>query len=210
MAEPTGYDLTHKKILDSAKKIFLKKGYEKTNLREICANAGVTTGAFYRHFKNKVAVFSELVKPVVQLIHQMYSKIKKESFDSLKKNHPEDLAKLNLNGAIEATVLMYKKKKLFELLTCKSYGTKYENFIDTIVKMEDINRKKSNAIIAEIKQKEVDIPDEAMHLLNHAYVSALKDIIVHGKSEEYVRENTKIVTEFFNEGWKKLRGFKKR
>lgn len=93
MAEPTGYDLTHKKILDSAKKIFLKKGYEKTNLREICANAGVTTGAFYRHFKNKEAVFSELVKPVVQLIHQMYSKIKKESFDSLKKKSSRGFSK---------------------------------------------------------------------------------------------------------------------
>ena len=43
------YDITHKKILESGKELFLKNGYERTNLRELCKKAGVTTGAFYRH-----------------------------------------------------------------------------------------------------------------------------------------------------------------
>ena len=47
------FDLTHKKILECGKKIFKEKGFEKANLREICAQAGVTTGAFYGHFEDK-------------------------------------------------------------------------------------------------------------------------------------------------------------
>ena len=43
------YDLTHKKILESGKKIFKEQGFEKANLRAICKEAGVTTGAFYGH-----------------------------------------------------------------------------------------------------------------------------------------------------------------
>ena len=49
------YEVTHQKILDSGKKLFLKNGYERTNLRELCKAAGVTTGAFYRHFEDKSA-----------------------------------------------------------------------------------------------------------------------------------------------------------
>ena len=48
MTEITGYDLTHKKIMDSGKVNFLNDGYERANLRKICKDAGVTTGAFYR------------------------------------------------------------------------------------------------------------------------------------------------------------------
>ena len=33
------------KILDCAKAEFLEKGYMNASLRQICANAGVTTGA---------------------------------------------------------------------------------------------------------------------------------------------------------------------
>nr|WP_222702351.1 hypothetical protein [[Haemophilus] ducreyi] len=43
MADLNGYELTHKKIMDSGKANFLKDGYERANLRKICKDAGVTT-----------------------------------------------------------------------------------------------------------------------------------------------------------------------
>ena len=58
------YEATHKKILDRGKNIFKTQGFEKANLRAICKSAGVTTGAFYGHFEDKEALFSELVEPV--------------------------------------------------------------------------------------------------------------------------------------------------
>ncbi len=36
MADLNGYELTHKKIMDSGKANFLKDGYERANLRKIC------------------------------------------------------------------------------------------------------------------------------------------------------------------------------
>ncbi|MBR5753707.1 MAG: TetR/AcrR family transcriptional regulator, partial [Clostridia bacterium] len=44
---------------------FLKYGYEKASLRQICAGAGVSTGALYNTFKNKEALFDALVRPTV-------------------------------------------------------------------------------------------------------------------------------------------------
>ena len=65
------YEKTHKKILDCGKKIFKEQGFEKANLRAICKSAGVTTGAFYGHFEDKEALFSELVEPIVSQIQAL-------------------------------------------------------------------------------------------------------------------------------------------
>ena len=52
------YQETHERILKSGLAAFLEEGFEKANLRRICKAAGVTTGAFYKHFKDKEALFS--------------------------------------------------------------------------------------------------------------------------------------------------------
>ena len=48
---------TVRKLSDSAKKEFMEKGFMKASLRNICKNAGVTTGALYFFFKDKDALF---------------------------------------------------------------------------------------------------------------------------------------------------------
>ena len=56
---------TKAKILESAKKEFLEKGFVNASLRTIAANAGLTTGAMYRHFKDKDALFCALVDQAI-------------------------------------------------------------------------------------------------------------------------------------------------
>ena len=67
------YQETHERILKSGLAAFLEEGFEKTNLRRICKAAGVTTGAFYKHFKDKEALFSELVEPLASMIRKAYA-----------------------------------------------------------------------------------------------------------------------------------------
>ena len=52
---------TRTKLLASAKKEFLTKGYMQASLRSICQNAGVTTGALYFFFQDKEDLFVALV-----------------------------------------------------------------------------------------------------------------------------------------------------
>ena len=207
MTEITGYDLTHKKIMDSGKVNFLNDGYERANLRKICKDAGVTTGAFYRHFEDKEDLFVSLVQPLAEDILSFYSKFEKNSFESLDKNHAEKLAEINVNGSIESALYMFQQKEIFELLFYKAYGTKYDNYVEKLVELEDQNRKKAIQVFSDKTGKEIDIPDEAIHLLDHSYINALCEIVVHSKSENEVRTNADIVAKFFNEGWRKLRGF---
>lgn len=49
-------------LLDSARKLFSEKGYRGTSTEEIAANAGLTKGALYFHFKSKEEILITLVK----------------------------------------------------------------------------------------------------------------------------------------------------
>lgn len=57
-------DLTRERIMECAKVEFLKKGFQATQLKDIVTAAKVTTGAIYRHFKDKEALFFALIEDV--------------------------------------------------------------------------------------------------------------------------------------------------
>ena len=44
---------TEQKILETARQLMRKNGYDAVSIRDICKEAGVTTGAFYHHFRSK-------------------------------------------------------------------------------------------------------------------------------------------------------------
>ena len=53
---------THARILETARSLFAKNGYEATGVAEMCAAAKISKGAFYHHFPSKHAVFMELLQ----------------------------------------------------------------------------------------------------------------------------------------------------
>ena len=53
---------TKANILEAANRLFSRMGYDSTGVAEICAEAGVSKGAFYHHFPTKQAVFLVLME----------------------------------------------------------------------------------------------------------------------------------------------------
>lgn len=206
------YEKTHKKILDCGKKIFKDQGFEKSNLRAICKAAGVTTGAFYGHFEDKEALFSELVEPIVSQIQRSYTMYEDRSFDVYKKEKhikKETIYKIlesKAQGAIEMVLYFFEHKDVFELLVFGSYGTKFNNFLDEIIEREDKNHFEILSMIYGEDHVNDVITNRGIHLINHAYFYALSEVAVHSKSIEEVKLNATLISEFFNEGWRKIRG----
>jgi len=52
---------TQARILEAALKNFSESGYDAASVDDICAEAGVSKGAFYHHFPSKQAVFLTLL-----------------------------------------------------------------------------------------------------------------------------------------------------
>ena len=78
------FQQTHENLLLCAQKHFLKYGFERASIREICKDAHVTNGAFYNHFEDKEALFGALVEPVVQTVSEIYSASVEEHFELAK------------------------------------------------------------------------------------------------------------------------------
>jgi len=62
MAYPAGHRTTvKKKIVDSARRLFNRHGFENVSLNQIMAGAGLTHGGFYSYFNSKSELYAEVL-----------------------------------------------------------------------------------------------------------------------------------------------------
>lgn len=54
---------SRKRLLTVASKLFFKHGYQGVSINDICAEAGLTKGAFYYHFESKDELYRQLFTP---------------------------------------------------------------------------------------------------------------------------------------------------
>ncbi|MBC2715993.1 MAG: TetR family transcriptional regulator [Desulfobacteraceae bacterium] len=52
------------KIIEDAINLFLEKGYEKTTIADLVNSSNIGRSTFYKHFKNKKALFAECIKNI--------------------------------------------------------------------------------------------------------------------------------------------------
>ena len=57
-------DQTEQSILRAAMELFRAGGYDKVSVRDICKAAGITTGAFYHHFRSKEDLITRGFSPM--------------------------------------------------------------------------------------------------------------------------------------------------
>ncbi|MCG8465247.1 MAG: TetR/AcrR family transcriptional regulator [Xanthomonadales bacterium] len=53
---------TRQRIINSARSLFNQKGFNEVSIDEIMADAGLTRGGFYYHFRSKDALFTEAIE----------------------------------------------------------------------------------------------------------------------------------------------------
>lgn len=66
---------TRESLLDAAERVFLRNGVAASTLEDIAREAGVTRGALYWHFENKMEIFRAMHARVRLPIDQMYDQL---------------------------------------------------------------------------------------------------------------------------------------
>jgi len=57
---------TKQKILDASLKLFSKKGFKETTIKDIAREVGITEGAIYRHFTSKEEIINEIIGTITE------------------------------------------------------------------------------------------------------------------------------------------------
>ena len=193
------YDDTQRKILDSGLKMFLEKGFERANLRELCAGAGITTGSFYRHFESKEDLFAFFVQPAVDEIKKDFADAEPLCREAVE---TRELRRLwMIMGADRLLDYIYRNFDALKLLLKCSDGTKYSDFLNDVVCMEtDISLRylglaKERGLIA------AELPSETeMHMICHAYISSVFESVAHDLSRKDMESYIHTIVEFFAAG----------
>ena len=124
-------------LLEAGKREFMESGFRGASLKSIAASLGVTTGAIYRYYTDKEALFDGLVREPAHELVERYRTLQ-QTFAG--RNLEEQLQKLPEVPDKEASWMMdflYDHFDAFKLIACCSSGTKYEHYLDTLAEIED-------------------------------------------------------------------------
>lgn len=193
------------RILESAKEEFLSKPYQDVYLRDICRKAGVTTGALYKRYPNKEALFDALVEPTLAVVREFAGSTESFNYEQLDKNDMKRVWELSPETHKHIVNMIYDNYDGFRLLLCHAEGTKHAHFIHDfatfvtercMVFMREVYERGASASL---------IDEEEFHMLMTAYWSTMFEPVIHGLSREKALAHSEIVARLFN--WNEVLGF---
>lgn len=191
------------KIMNSARKEFLKHGYVKASLRVIAEKEGLTKGAVYSYFKNKDTLFYELAAPAVNFIEgelqydDCYygSEVKEFFFDH----------KLTLQGFRNFANAVLNNYESFKLLLFCSAGSSLQNYKERIIQLYSKSFYKTIFLLTETAPCHENIMNKMfVHTLATIYVSFLEEIVLHEPNRKEVDNYVEQMAIFVHSGIKKL------
>lgn len=195
---------TKERLLQCAKEEFLEKGYMKASLRNICRNAGVTTGALYFFFEDKADLFEVLTKDTVESIYRMMQEHYAEENMALQKgavNLRESIERGEDWDAARAIIhQMYLDRERLLLVLTKAQGTKYEHIADLFIEASEKHYRQL-ARAMQITCPEVSVDEGFIHWMAHEQIDAFIHMITHMENEEEAVGFIGHVVTYMISGW---------
>lgn len=201
--------LTQEKILQSAKKEFMEKGYLEASLRNIVKQAGVTTGAFYGCYKNKEELFEALVKDAADGLYDWYENSHNEYVKRPAEEQLNGMRQVTDDLVPEVVQYVYRHFDAFKLLFCHSAGTKYEHYLDRLVEVEAQSSLEFVKALEDAGYVLKVRPDEKLvHIISSQYFQALFEMVAHDMPLGQAAEYLQVLSNFSYFGWMGMLGLK--
>ena len=177
----------HEKILAAAYDEFMKYGFADASMRRISTACGMSVSGLYKHFPSKEEMFAALVEP---------------AYEGLKKVYGAD-------SDIEIMNYIYDNYKAFRLLVCRSRGTRLENYVNELAKLEEENTFSYMGKLSTIGAKVTVISDKELHIMVTTCINAIFLAVENDLSREEAVGYARHLDEFSKAGWERLFRLKK-
>ena len=190
---------SRERLIECAKKEFLEKGFAKASLRNICAEAGLTTGAVYFLFKDKNGLLGAIVDEPLQRIQEMmlyhFSAEQKEDFSTYQQRDGD-----HDQFAKELIDVMYDNYDAMRILLDKSQGSAYESIVDRFIETTD-------KYYIELAQNYADsvtgkrVNQYMLHWFSHIQIQAFVHLLTHKSDRQNALQSIRTVIDFLVKGW---------
>ncbi|MCR5628857.1 TetR/AcrR family transcriptional regulator [Eubacterium sp.] len=186
------------KLIQSARKEFKKNGFIKADLKTICDNAGVTTGAVYKRYKGKEELFQAVVKETVEMLDGFVSVRADMDFSEMTDEEVRDTWKMDEVYILDLFKLLWKIRDDFVLLLDMSAGTVYEKYgHEFAFRMTDAYMQ----YYLEAKKRglaKADITQDEMHVLCTSFWTAIYEPFVHKMTWKEIEKHCRVMCRFYD------------
>lgn len=192
------------KLLVTARAEFLEKGYELASLRTIAQNADMTTGAIYRRYPDKEALFDALVSDTEEGFFKMFSSAQDDFFDLIESDKTKTSYDLTNEYLYVLVEYVYDHLEDFKLILCNGAGSKHEKFLHKLIELEITRKNEYYAILIEKGKLEGTIHPDVLHMLVSAYFTSIFEVVKHDIEKESALSHITQIATFFQSGFESL------
>ena len=192
-------------LLEAGKKVFLEMGFRDASLRKIAAMLGVTTGAIYRYYTDKEALFDAIVSGPAEELVNRYRNSQQEYASIPLEEQLGGLREVSENNSWMMDFI-YDHFEEFKLIVCCSVGTRYEHYIDTLVEIEANSSLQLTEKMQKAGYQLPPLSDELAHMISSGLFNCMFETIRHDMSKEKALEYTGSYQLFYTAGWMKILG----
>lgn len=188
----------YERILECAKAEFLDKGYTDASLRSIAAAAETSTNSIYVRFGDKEGLFPAIVEPGLSEMTERFLKIQ-ETFCHM--DRAAHMAEYAENGTMELVDYMYDHLDAFRLLLDASYGTRFHNFVDTLVRIEAEYTYKYMQTAGYASRLGDATTEKLLHIVTTSRFESIFEVVRHGMSRAEAAEYNELLSRYHRTGF---------
>ena len=194
------------RIAAAARREFLDKGYVYASLRAIAAAADTSTNSIYVRFGDKEGLFSAIVEPVLSEMIERFIKIQERFHNMTPDEQAAMMPEYADGGTSELIDYMYGHLDEFRLLLDASYGTRFHNFIDELVRIEvEYTYKYMEAVGCPDRLGDA-VTEKLLHIVTTSRFESAFEVIRHGMSHEEATEYIELLSRYHRRGFMEIFG----
>lgn len=194
------------RIITAAKREFLDKGYVEASLRTIAAAADTSTNSIYVRFGDKEGLFSAIVEPVLSEMIERFIRIQERFHRMSPEKQAEQMPKYADGGTSELIDYMYGHLDEFRLLLDSSYGTRFHNFVDELVRIEVEYTYKYMEAVGYSDKLGNALTEKLLHIVTTSRFEGIFEIIRHGMSRDEAFEYIELLSRYHRTGFIEIFG----